>query len=167
MTLYIAQSQINSILTAARTDDDMRAILERMNTNDGLQVVSDNDPRAIDLAVNFMYPNGARKAYQQAKPIDRNTQLTYPAHIVMGGDGKCVISFRDVPEAITQGDDLTHGIEMAQDALVTAFEFYDEDQRPMALPSAFEPGELAIRLSVEASQKIIDHNNKLATNAKG
>ena len=57
-----------------------------------------------------------------------------------------VVTFRDVPEAITQGDNFADAVEMAQDALRTAMEFYDEDGKPRPLPSEPQQGDVLINL---------------------
>jgi antitoxin HicB len=72
--------------------------------------------------------------------------LSYAASITADGDGFGV-AFRDVPEAITCGATFEEAIEMAADALVTSFEFYVEDRRPLPPPSAMLPGEVLITLS--------------------
>ena len=58
-----------------------------------------------------------------------------------------VVQFRDVPEAITQGDTFTEAVEMAQDALQTAMEFYDEDNKPRPKPSAAIHGDVMIDIN--------------------
>jgi antitoxin HicB len=44
-------------------------------------------------------------------------------------------SFPDIPEALTCGKTYQDALLQAQDALLTAFEFYFEDQRSVPLPS--------------------------------
>lgn len=56
------------------------------------------------------------------------------------------VSFRDVPEAITQGDTFLEAVEMAEDALKTAMEFYDEDGKPRPKPSEPQQGDVMIEL---------------------
>jgi antitoxin HicB len=58
----------------------------------------------------------------------------YPA-LFAPSDGGYVVTFRDVPEAITQGESLEEARIMAADALRTALEFYTESQRPLPRPS--------------------------------
>lgn len=60
--------------------------------------------------------------------------MKYPANIEQDGNG-FVVSFPDIPEALTGADTYAEAIEMAQDSLITAFEFYFEDQRPIPMPS--------------------------------
>jgi len=57
-----------------------------------------------------------------------------------------VVTFRDVPEAITQGDNFLRTIDMAKDALLVALKLYDE--RGQARPTASAPiqGDVMISL---------------------
>ena len=61
---------------------------------------------------------------------------------------KCsiVVTFRDVPEAITQGDTFEDAVCMAEDALKTAMEFYSEDGKPYPVPSEPQMGDVLINL---------------------
>jgi antitoxin HicB len=51
---------------------------------------------------------------------------------VVRDNGGYVVTFPDVPEAITQGDTVEEALDEAQDALIGALSFYIEDGR--ALP---------------------------------
>lgn len=57
-----------------------------------------------------------------------------------------VVTFRDVPEANTQADNFVKAIEMAQDALRTAMEFYDERGEDYPKPSEPQQGDVMILL---------------------
>ena len=63
-----------------------------------------------------------------------------------------VVTFRDVPEANTQGDTFIEAVEMAQDALQTAMEFYDEDNKPRPKPSAATHGDVMIDINSEVTK---------------
>ena len=80
--------------------------------------------------------------------------LMYPARIKPDGDG-FVVTFRDVPEAISAGDTHDEAIEMAADALATAMDFYFEDKRQVPAPSPLKRGEVLVSLpaSLERSLK--------------
>ncbi len=67
--------------------------------------------------------------------------MRYPARFKPDPTGGFVVSFRDIPEAITQGETLEEAYEMALDALITALDFYFEDQREVPLPSSPKRGE--------------------------
>lgn len=64
---------------------------------------------------------------------------------------KCsiVVTFRDVPEAITQGDTFEDALDMAEDALRTAMEFYNEDGKTFPTPSEPQHGDVMIALIKE------------------
>lgn len=47
----------------------------------------------------------------------------------------CAVLFPDIPEAMTGGNTREEALAMAQDALVTAFDFYFEDRREVPPPS--------------------------------
>lgn len=63
--------------------------------------------------------------------------MKYP--VIIEKDGETYMArFLDIPEALTCGDTYEDALREAQDALITAFEFYFEDQRPVPLPSQLE-----------------------------
>lgn len=55
-----------------------------------------------------------------------------------------LVTFRDVPEALTQGDTYEEAVEMAQDALKTALEFYIEKGLSHPRPTPKHLGEYKI-----------------------
>ncbi|CAN2039573.1 Antitoxin HicB 1 [Candidatus Magnetomoraceae bacterium gMMP-15] len=50
-------------------------------------------------------------------------------------DGGFVVTFPDVPEAITQGEDRDEALLYARDALETALSMYVDDRRDLPVPS--------------------------------
>ncbi|MGF6771001.1 antitoxin HicB [Paraburkholderia sp. GAS199] len=87
--------------------------------------------------------------------------LRYPAVFRRDGDG-FVVTFRDIPEAITQGDSLDGARSLGADALLTAMDFYFEDKRPVPTPSTAKKGEELISLPASVSAKILLLNEMLA-----
>ena len=65
-------------------------------------------------------------------------KLYYPAVFERETDGRYSINFPDLPEAITCGDDLNHGIEMAKECLGMCLEGRKEDD--LEIPKASEAG---------------------------
>jgi antitoxin HicB len=61
--------------------------------------------------------------------------MRYPAVFEPAEEGGFVITFPDVYEAITQGDDEREGIDMAQDALITMFAHLIREGKPIKVPS--------------------------------
>jgi len=87
--------------------------------------------------------------------------LRYPA-VFEPDSGGFVVTFRDIPEAITQGDTLDEARAMAADALLTAMDFYFEDKRPVPAPSKAKKGEELIALPASVSAKVLLLNEMLA-----
>ncbi|RKR45896.1 type II toxin-antitoxin system HicB family antitoxin [Paraburkholderia sp. BL17N1] len=88
--------------------------------------------------------------------------LRYPALFDPDEGGGFVVTFRDVPEAITQDDTLEEARSMAADALLTAMDFYFEDKRPVPAPSKAKKGEELIALPASVSAKILLLNEMIA-----
>ena len=63
----------------------------------------------------------------------------YPVTLKRDQDGGFVATFKDIPEAITQGETEAKALAAARDALETALDFYFEDNRAVPLPSKAKP----------------------------
>lgn len=81
--------------------------------------------------------------------------MLYPSKFELQDDGCYVVSFRDIPEALTQGYSLDEAKEQALDALITAFDFYFEDDRAIPLPSEALEGEQLIELPISVWSKVL------------
>ncbi|MBH1510761.1 type II toxin-antitoxin system HicB family antitoxin [Stenotrophomonas maltophilia] len=88
--------------------------------------------------------------------------MIYPAKLSSSEDGGFVVTFRDIPEAITQGDTKEEAVEMAAGALATAMEFYFEDRRTVPLPSELQRGEVGIPLPAGFTAKVLLLNEMIA-----
>ena len=71
----------------------------------------------------------------------------YPAKFEQEGQAYNV-SFRDIPEAITCGDNFEDALHMAKDALFTSVDFYREEDRTLPPPSECQEGEILIALDL-------------------
>ena len=87
--------------------------------------------------------------------------LSYPARIARDGDG-FIVSFPDVPEALTGAATREEALEMAADALTTAMDFYFEDRRAVPAPSAAKRGQVLIDLPPSVGAKVLLLNEMLA-----
>ena len=77
-------------------------------------------------------------------------------------DGKFIlVTFPDIPEAITQGDNRAHALEMAKEALESAMDFYFEDRRPVPAPSKPKRGQAVIELPPSVAAKALLLNEML------
>lgn len=87
--------------------------------------------------------------------------LSYPARVTRDGDG-FVVSFPDVPEALTGAATREEALELAADALTTAMDFYFEDRRPVPAPSAPKRGQVLVDLPPSIGAKVLLLNEMLA-----
>lgn len=87
--------------------------------------------------------------------------LRYPARFEPAEEGGYVVTFRDIPEAITQGDTLEEARGEAADALLTSMDFYFEDKRPVPAPSKAKKDEELVALSASVSAKVLLLNEML------
>lgn len=71
------------------------------------------------------------------------------------------VSFPDIPEAHTGGATREEALGYALDALVTAFEFYFEDNRPVPMPSV--DGDDFVNVPASVAAKVLLLNVMLAT----
>ena len=86
--------------------------------------------------------------------------LVYPVFVECDGKG-WLVRFPDVPEALSAGRSRAHALQMAQDALETAMEFYFEDHRPVPLPSRARAGHDTVELPASLSAKVLLLNEML------
>lgn len=49
--------------------------------------------------------------------------MRYPVTLTPAPEGGYMVSFVDIPEALTQGETVAEAMEAAKDALITAFDF--------------------------------------------
>jgi antitoxin HicB len=81
--------------------------------------------------------------------------LSYPATLTLDQeDGGYIVTFRDVPEAITQGDSLEEALRNAADALAVALEFHAEDRHRFPQPSEARPSEHLVTLPALVTAKL-------------
>jgi antitoxin HicB len=87
--------------------------------------------------------------------------MRYPANFQP--DGKFfLVTFPDIPEAITQGDDIEDAMLHAADVLESALDFYLESGRPIPAPSKSNRGQHLIELPASLSAKILLRNEMVA-----
>ena len=88
--------------------------------------------------------------------------MKYPAR-VEGEPGDYVMTFRDIPEAITGGSTLDEVRANAVDCLVTAMDFYFEDRKAVPAPTAPKAGDVLVELPASVSAKTLLLNRMLET----
>ena len=84
----------------------------------------------------------------------------YPVHLRKDGEF-ITVSFPDIPEAHTFGNNRDHALEMAKEALETALDFYFEDRRPVPAPSKPKRGQPVVELPASMAAKVLLLNEML------
>ena len=81
-------------------------------------------------------------------------RFTYPVTLTPDEvDGGYVVTCRDVPEVVTQGETIEDGINEAEGALEAAIEMRIEDSMAVPVPSAKRRGEYLASLPVGTAMK--------------
>ena len=80
--------------------------------------------------------------------------LDYPVVLDAQPEGGFVVSFPDVPEAITQGEDEQEALLYAVDALETALSFYVDARKPLPVASKARRGQRTVRPSALEGAKL-------------
>lgn len=80
-------------------------------------------------------------------------RLRWPVDLEWQDDGSVLVSFPDIPEALTEGETEAEALALAQDCLITALGGYVGDRRDIPLPSPARGG-ATIALPALAAAKI-------------
>ena len=81
--------------------------------------------------------------------------MRFPAKFVPAKEGGFVVTFPDIPEAITQGDNIDDAMHHAADALESALDFYFEAGRRVPLPSPAKRGQRMVELPASVAAKVL------------
>lgn len=80
-------------------------------------------------------------------------QFIYPAILTSDPSGGFVVSFRDWPEAITQGETLDEALQEAADCLEEAVAARIDDRGEIPAPSASQPEEQPVAVPIQTALK--------------
>ena len=81
-------------------------------------------------------------------------------------DGGFVVSFIDIPEAISQGDTREEALAAGRDALESALDFYFEDNRTVPVPSKAKRNQAVVDLPTSLAAKVLLLNEMIAQNIR-
>lgn len=84
---------------------------------------------------------------------DTVREFVYPAVLIAAPEGGYTVSFRDLPEAITEGDSLEEALEEAVGALQAALEGRIMDELDLPQPSRPRRGEHLISVPIQTALK--------------
>ena len=88
--------------------------------------------------------------------------LSYPFKQKSDTNGAYLVTFPDIPEAVTCAHTEASLMHMAGDALECALEFYFEDRHAVPLPSAPKRGQRIVTLSASMAAKVLLLNEMIA-----
>lgn len=80
-------------------------------------------------------------------------QYTYPAYVEADEDGVYLVTFPDLPEALTDGSDIAEALTMAEDCLAEAIAARINDGEMIPTPSAVETAAYAINCPPQIALK--------------
>ncbi|MDM8358493.1 type II toxin-antitoxin system HicB family antitoxin [Pandoraea communis] len=92
--------------------------------------------------------------------------LSYPIDMRPDTNGTLLVTFPDVPEAITVGENEEEARAQALDALEAALEIYFAEKREIPRPSRPKRGQQLVSLPILASMKVLLANEMLAQNVR-
>ena len=81
-------------------------------------------------------------------------RYAYPCVLAAEQDGGFSVSFPDVPEALTCGNDRAEALEMAEDALAVALGAYVQSREAIPAPGSPEPGQVMVALPLVVAAKL-------------
>lgn len=84
--------------------------------------------------------------------------MKFPGKLTADAEGGFMVTFRDIPEAISQGDDEKEALELAKEALLSAFMKYVEEQRQITMPSPQNHDEILFPLPSSVVAKVLLFN---------
>src|SRR5580693_10631046 len=98
-------------------------------------------------------PRGSRSNSDSPKG---EVMLAYPVVLTPDKEaGGFVVTFPDIPEAITQGETVDEALAMAAEALETAMDFYFDGKRAVPMPSAPKRRQHVVALPLSVSAKVL------------
>lgn len=88
--------------------------------------------------------------------------MRYPAHLEPQPEGGFTVTFPDIPEAITQGEDVEDALLHAADVLESAMDYYIEEGKAIPAPSKPKRGQHVVELPASYTAKILLLNEMAA-----
>ncbi|WP_296223235.1 type II toxin-antitoxin system HicB family antitoxin [Ralstonia sp. UBA689] len=88
--------------------------------------------------------------------------LSYPVKLTPDTNGTLLVTFPDVPEAITAGDDEADALVQGLDALEAALEVYFDEKRLIPMPSKPKRGQKVVTLPALVTAKVLLANEMVA-----
>jgi antitoxin HicB len=88
--------------------------------------------------------------------------MRYPVRLRPEPEGSFSVSFPDVPEALTCGENVEDALRHAVDALESALDFYFDAKVAVPFPSRIKRGQYAVELPPSVTAKVLLYNEMIA-----
>jgi antitoxin HicB len=88
--------------------------------------------------------------------------MRYPVRLRPEPEGSFSVSFPDIPEALTCGENVEDALRHAVDALESALDFYFDDKVAVPSPSRIKRGQYAVELPPSVTAKVLLYNEMIA-----
>lgn len=92
--------------------------------------------------------------------------LSYPVVLTKDDNDTFLVTFPDVPEATSVGEDVESALLESVDGLEAALEFYFEDKRLIPMPSQAKKGQYLVDLPALTCAKVFLANEMLSQGVK-
>ena len=80
-------------------------------------------------------------------------EFIYPARLAPQPGGGFTVTFPDLPDAITQGDDRGHALRIAAECLADAISWRMEEREDIPLPSKVKRGQVRVAVPLQVGAK--------------
>lgn len=87
--------------------------------------------------------------------------LSYPVNLELDTNNTYLVTFPDIPEAVSVGDDEDEALLNALDALETVIEAYFDEKREVPMPSKAGKGQPVVSLPALVVSKVLLQNEML------
>jgi antitoxin HicB len=92
---------------------------------------------------------------------ESTVMLSYPVNLELDTNNSYLVTFPDIPEAISAGDDEDEALLNALDALESAIEIYFNEKRELPMPSKPKKGQPVVILPALVVSKVLLANEML------
>ncbi|MDR5778716.1 type II toxin-antitoxin system HicB family antitoxin [Caballeronia sp. LZ065] len=87
--------------------------------------------------------------------------LSYPVDLELDSNNTYMVTFPDIPEALSVGDDQDEALINAVDALESAIEIYFDEKREVPMPSKARKGQPVVSLPALVVSKVLLQNEMI------
>lgn len=92
---------------------------------------------------------------------ESTVMLSYPVDLELDSNNTYMVTFPDIPEALSVGDDQDEALINAVDALESAIEIYFDEKREVPMPSKARKGQPVVSLPALVVSKVLLQNEMI------